>query len=264
MTVKFKTPPINELVVGVYFEREIQPLRAEHIGLFWGSVRKDFPNIQQQGALVPPPVGNQTITFGLSAAGEVYPMPRFWLEAADSAHLIQIQKNAFFFNWRNRGGNYPHFETVKQGFDRNLALFAAFVESELKVSLPSIQIAELTYINLIESCEYWSDPRDTAKIFPRFCLPVPDEGAVAPADFNFTVAQKLAKSVSLTTSIRSGRSVQNRPGLVFDLRGIGLLGSVHIRDANQWFDDAHEIIGSSFIAMTNEDIQDRYWGRIRS
>jgi hypothetical protein len=40
MSVKFKNPPINELVIGVYFDGEVPSLRSEHIGLFWGEVKK--------------------------------------------------------------------------------------------------------------------------------------------------------------------------------------------------------------------------------
>src|ERR1700730_16767436 len=34
MTVKFRSPPVTELVIGVYFSREHHAVRAEHIGLF--------------------------------------------------------------------------------------------------------------------------------------------------------------------------------------------------------------------------------------
>jgi hypothetical protein len=34
---EYKNPPINELVLGLYFDRHILPFRSEHVGLFWGS-----------------------------------------------------------------------------------------------------------------------------------------------------------------------------------------------------------------------------------
>src|SRR5580704_19342195 len=105
MSIKFKNPPISELVIGVYFDREIPSLRSEHVGLFWGQVREDFPNIQQQ-PLVNAPV-RQPFPQQIFISSESW-MPRFWLEASDGSTLMQIQKNAFLFNWRKKETDYPH------------------------------------------------------------------------------------------------------------------------------------------------------------
>ncbi len=35
MKVRFKNPPINELIIGVYFHPPLARLRSEHIGLLW-------------------------------------------------------------------------------------------------------------------------------------------------------------------------------------------------------------------------------------
>src|SRR4051812_2068164 len=103
MSIKFKNPPINELVIGVHFEREIASLRSEHVGLFWGQVRQTFPNIQQQTPVVPPTLPPLQQLF---VSSELW-MPRFWLEAPDDSILMQIQNNAFLFNWRKRETDYP-------------------------------------------------------------------------------------------------------------------------------------------------------------
>lgn len=138
MTVKFRNPPINELVIGVYFARDLHPLRAEHIGLFWSNIRPEFPTIQQQPPVAPPisPGAGVTIEFG--APGEMFPMPRFWIELSDGQTLLQIQRNAFLLNWRKKDAGYPHFEVVKKSFDQNFARFVQFLESEF--SLPSPEI----------------------------------------------------------------------------------------------------------------------------
>jgi hypothetical protein len=54
----------------------------------------------------------------LTGESEIYPMPRFWLEAEDGTILMQIQKNAFLFNWRKREAQYPHYENVKAAPER--------------------------------------------------------------------------------------------------------------------------------------------------
>jgi uncharacterized protein (TIGR04255 family) len=96
MTVKFRNPPINELVIGVYFTRDLHALRAEHVGLFWSSIRPEFPTTQQQPIVVPPIIPSAAgVTMEFGAPGELFPMPRFWIESADR---LQIQRNAFLFN----------------------------------------------------------------------------------------------------------------------------------------------------------------------
>jgi hypothetical protein len=106
------------------------------------------------------PLGSLAIELG--AGFEMFPLPRFWIESPNGEMLMQIQRNAFLFNWRKREGNYPHFESVKKSFDRNFALFVNFLEKELSLQSPEIQVAELTYINLIERTDYWSGPRPAA------------------------------------------------------------------------------------------------------
>jgi hypothetical protein len=149
MSLKFKNPPISELVIGVYFDREIPSLRSEHVGLFWGQVRQDFPNIQQQPIVAAPPLQ----PFQQIFLSSEFWMPRFWLEASDGSTLMQIQKNAFLFNWRKRETEYPHFDAVKAAFDKNKKRFFKFLSDELSETEPQAQLAELNYINAIESCE---------------------------------------------------------------------------------------------------------------
>jgi uncharacterized protein (TIGR04255 family) len=264
MTAKFRNPPVNELVIGVYFSRELHPVRAEHIGLFWSTIRSEFPNIQQQPIVASPVALPAPVIIGLGAIGEIFPLPRFWIEASNGEMLIQIQRNAFLFNWRKREGHYPHFEIVKKSFDRIFALFMHFLEKEFSLPPPEIQVAELTYINVIEGADYWHGPEDTSNVFPKFSLPIERSTEIAPVDFNVTTIQRFSADLSVWTTIRSGHNLQTqpRPALMLELRGIGSLGAVAKVDADAWFERAHEVIGHCFTTVTNRDIQDRYWQRM--
>jgi uncharacterized protein (TIGR04255 family) len=262
MRTKFRNPPINELIVGLYFNGETPGLRAEHVGVFWASIRKEFPNIQQQLQITHPaliaafaivPVGFE-IT---STPGEVLPMPRFWLESSEPAYLMQIQKDAFLFNWRRRGADYPHFDAVKDGFDKNFARYADFLKSEFDMTLPPIAVAELTYSNLIESCEYWSSPSDTKKVLPHFSIVTADADA-QPVDFNQVSVQRFEADLSVRTSVRTAKTA-NGPCLVFELRCTGPQGNVTKSATDAWFSRAHDLVGKCFLDMTSPEIQNRYW-----
>ena len=201
MTVKFRNPPINELVIGVYFSRELHALRAEHVGLFWSSIRSEFPTIQQQPVVMSPIVPPGVVVEVGVALGDIFPLPRFWLESPNGEMLLQIQRNAVLFNWRKKEGHYPHFETVKKSFDRSVALFANFLEKELSLALPEIQVAELNYINVIEGAKYWRGPLDTKNIIPKFRLPVDESTQVGPTDFNVTTIQRFTQDLTIWTVI---------------------------------------------------------------
>jgi uncharacterized protein (TIGR04255 family) len=263
--IKFQQPPINELVIGVYFEQPVFSLRAEHVGLFWSRMRREFPTIQQQPPVATPSLGN-TFSIEITGSDELFPMPRFWISSKDEATLLQVQKNAFLLNWRKRETAYPHFEFVKAAFDKYLLMFEEFLRVELNTSTPNVQIAELTYINVIESGEYWRGPLDTSTVIPGFHVAGGSVEALGPPEFNQVATQRVATDMMLTTAIRSARqsSAEGKPVLVFEFRGVGLLGSADREDVDSWFGRAHDAIGCCFKTLTSPDIQKRYWRPVDS
>jgi uncharacterized protein (TIGR04255 family) len=255
---KFKNPPINELIVGVYFTSDTPGLRAEHVGVFWSSIRREFPKIQQQLPISHPialPVG---IAFELSSTSEPFPMPRFWLESTEPPYLMQIQKDAFLFNWRRKEADYPHFDEVKKGFDTNFARYANFLKSEFDISLPTIGVAELTYTNLIEPCNYWGSARDTKDVLPYFSFAPGDIAATESVEFNQVSVQRYASDLLIRTTVGTGKN-EKGPYLVFELRCTGGQGNVLKEATEPWFTRAHDLIGECFLKMTSPDIQTRFW-----
>jgi uncharacterized protein (TIGR04255 family) len=145
----FETPPVDEVVIGLRF----LPLLAfsdSTVAEYRVFVGEGFPGIQYQPRLespidslldLPPAV---PLTFG--------PQPTFgrsWLINTDDSRLIQLQNDAFLYNWRSRGNPYPRFETVYEEF---------WNRYELLRNLPSVQPApprpqqlEITYINWIRN-----------------------------------------------------------------------------------------------------------------
>jgi uncharacterized protein (TIGR04255 family) len=260
MKLKYKHPPINELIIGAYFDQPIIPLHSEHIGLFWGQVRKEFPKIQQQPELSLPIVAPH-FSFQIGLTDEPYPMPRFWLVAEDETTLMQIQKNAFILNWRKRDTDYPHFENVKSSFDKYFELYLSFLRRELGIEGINIQVAELTYSNLIESGEYWKDASDTATLIPSLSIPNPGMPIEGNLDFNYLTAYKLASDLTLNVAVRTGRKATEtaKSVLVLEFRAVGAFGAESKVEVDSWYEKAHDAIGRCFTAMTNSDIQRRYW-----
>ena len=255
MSLKFKNPPINELIISTYFNPPIHGLRNEHIGLFWHSIKDEFPIVSQQLPLV-----NVNIDAQLGGE-EIFPMPRYWMISSDDTNVMQIQKQAFMLNWRRRDAEYPYYENIKPIFDKYYSKFQAFISSETNTDNLQIDVCELTYINTVESCEYWSVPGDVNKIIPSFSIPTMAPSPKSAPSYNCTFVYAIDDDLHLRVSIRNAQSAQHPelPILVFEIRASGQIGLTNKSDADSWFDRGHQAISQCFLNLTNPDIQRKYW-----
>jgi uncharacterized protein (TIGR04255 family) len=154
--IKFKNPPIVELVVSL-FHLPLPELKAQHIGIYWDRARKKYPLCQQQNLVANPserqPLQLQQPLQLMRVPGEVFPLPRFWFYSDDHPTLVQVQRNAFFFNWRRLPSfppsEYPHYEKVMEDFWRELEDYKVFIQEHIERKLDPIRRCELTYVNMI-------------------------------------------------------------------------------------------------------------------
>ena len=255
MSLEFKNPPVNEVVIGVYFERPLFAFRNQHIGLFWEKIRDRFTKVQQQ-----PPLGLPIDPGPPQIADEFFPMPRYWFISEDDTYVIQVDKGAFIFNWRQRGSNpYPGFEnTIKPLFDRYYYLFDEFARRELDIPTISIGSCELSYLNRIESGEIWTSPKDTRKVIPSFVLPSIGLEESQLSSFSCQYRYVDADNLTISVSIRSGE-VSSSPSLLLDIRTTCNLGRAAKYDADKWFNHAHNIILDRFTHSTSQKIQKQHW-----
>lgn len=257
MTLKFKKPPINELIISTYFNPPIHGLRNEHIGLFWHSIKDEFPVVSQQ-----PPIPNTNLTI----EEEIFPMPRYWMISLDDTNVIQIQKHAFMLNWRHRDTEYPYYENIKPIFDKYYSKFQDFLVTEIQkteTNRPQIDVCELTYINTIESCDYWSGPGDVDKVIPSFSIPTIKPPPKAEPGYNCSFAYIIDDDLQLRVSVRNAQAAQHpeTPVLVLEIRASGRIDPTNKSTADSWFDRGHQAISSCFLSLTNPDIQRKYWMR---
>ena len=255
-SIRFENPPVNEVVVSTYFNPELSALRSEHVGLFWGKIKEEFPVVSQQ---VPVGVGPDII------AGEPFQMPRYWFIADNGINLIQIQRNAFMFNWRRRDDEYPRFHRdIKPTFDRYYGLFSEFIRTEINAVEPTIDLCELGYINTLEPCEYWAGPQDTVKVIPSFSTLETGIDVFESSGFNCNYAYEVSRDLQLNIGIRNGIKTQQPdvPMLIFEIKASGRLGQVSKSRSDEWFERAHAAIIRCFLDTTNRDIQTRFWKRV--
>ena len=251
MPLKFKNPPINEVVIAVYFRQPIIDFRSEHAGLLWAKLMKEFPHISQ----------NPTLGPEIFAEPEPYPMPRYWLTSQDESTLIQIQKNAFLFNWRKQQASYPHYDHVKEKFDKHYAYFMQFIRDigisqEIKISN-----CELIYINLFEKSDHWDSLSDSSNVVPSLSLiDIGDKDALLES-FSYTTIYKTAHDVTTHVNLKSGKKVKEpkHPVLLMELRTTGDLEKGTKSEADTWFNHAHDAIIETFVGITNKELQQNVW-----
>ena len=255
--IAYENPPVNEVVIASYFNSPLSEFRNEHIGLFWETIKEEFPVARQQ---IPVGVGPEI------TADELSPMPRYWFIADNDINLIQIQRNAFMFNWRRRDEEYPRFhDYIKPTFDKYYGFFCEFIRSEFKTSEElSVDLCELTYINALEPCEFWKVPQDTTNIIPSFSILVPGINVSHSPGFNCNCVYEVADDLQLNIGVRAGvKSEQpDVPALTFEIKVSGRVGKITKPAMDVWFERAHETIVRCFVSMTDPDVQINHWRRL--
>lgn len=256
MKVKFNNPPINELIIGVYFESPIQKLRTEHIGLIWSRLRDRLPKVEQREPIV------TSLHPGLTISNEPDFFSRYWFVSEDSASLIQIQRDAFIHNWRRKDSEYPRYsQQVKPNFDEYYTIFESFIEEEVEDVRPRIRVCELAYVDVVDICEYWKGPQDTGKVIPSLAESLRGFGSEPAFAINNVSLFKPKSDIELNVGVRTAQSTNGSEAtrLVLEFRARGHMGGVLKPDTESWFSSAHETILEWFLKLTNNEIQRKYW-----
>ncbi len=264
--VRFKRPPVVEVVCGILFGTP-RPLRGAHVGLYWQRVCSDFPRIEEAPPL--PPVierqapGPATLSLGIRL---IPPLRRTWLLSADGRNLIQVQEDRFIFNWKKAaaGDDYPSYEHVIEGFNRHLAGFLEFLDTE-EIGPPSYLQFELAYVNHI----HLGETPDRFAVSPtRIFVDHVRAASVGrflpePEAVNWNTAYPLPNGEGrLHTAARSVLSPQGTPILELEMTARGLPADASDATRQAWFDQAHVWITQGFADITASDIQRSVWGRI--
>jgi uncharacterized protein (TIGR04255 family) len=150
----FKSPPINEVVMGVQFSAPngYNQIRASEV---WSLFKEDFPSCEEHRPLSP-----EFETFGRQPGTnmiEIGLMPgsthsRYWFVSPKSDQLIQFQQDRFLHNWRKLGdqsNQYVRFDTMVVEFEKELRKLENYFDGIIEQKLNITQI-ELSYINTIE------------------------------------------------------------------------------------------------------------------
>lgn len=149
-----RKPPIIEVVCGVHFDA--LELDGMVLGVYWDQRKNDFPGRHLQPAFSDGP--------GLILGS---PPLRAVLVGDDNVHVLQLQHDRFFMNWRAIGPAYPRFSNREDGpglmtkaldeFGR----FSDFCQGRFG-RRPKPTRIELAKIDKLIRGEHWQDLDDLA------------------------------------------------------------------------------------------------------
>ncbi len=260
----FDNPPVVETVLSVQFE-PLPLLQAAHLGLLWNEYRATFPKTEERPPLEP--VIEQfpespAIRVGLKfQALESMPIPRIWFTNEQEGEMIQVQNDRFIKNWRKAGDShrYPHYDdTVRPHFDRDFAIFRAFLEQN-QLGTPRVNQCEVTYVNHVLAGEGWAHYGEVDKIFTfwRAVAPMPPG---PPEDVRlhtrFVIPGVDGQPIGrLHVDVQPGvRTSDTHPMYVLHLTARGQAG-----DGVEFFDVGREWIVATFKTLTTETMH-KIWG----
>ena len=249
-TPERRCPPINELISGVRFE-SLPDFTAAYLGQLWEIYRDRYPLTEQQPPLSRPGASE------LILPGNIVPA-RVWFLTQEKTELIQVQQDAFLYNWRalSLDDEYPRFETVYEEFLRNWQELCSFVERN---ALGEVQpdLFELTYIDVFDIQEgqdilkqaafylpdlQWRDGRCTALQTPRGFN----------THYTFSLPEDLG---DLIVNVATGTNRRTKQPIV----RVESTARGRSEDMNQWFTSVHTFIIDAFKDITSTEAQ-KQWG----
>ena len=256
--VSFANPPIHAVVLATNFKPPLVELRNEHIGLFGSRVKDRYPEVMV-GAPYLSELGHSERSHGS------FPMPRYSFRGTDHSSFINIQRDAFVFDWhRQQDDPYPGFEqyvlpTYKDVSDR----FYEFIKDELGIATFSIALCELTYIDIVPKCEYWQSAVDTKNVVPSFALLEANMNSDEDTEFNYSVRAKTSDTSSVQTTVRvdSPQEQSEPPELIIEITTSDRSPKSSMDDIMVWLQHAHQIVSRCFLELTSDEIQRNQWGR---
>jgi uncharacterized protein (TIGR04255 family) len=266
----FDRPPIDEVAITVQLVEPIPGFTDAHVGLYWQSIKTDYPRAEPQMRLEPfietleeaAPV-TRTLQIPLGPVGG-----RTWLISQDDIYIIQVQNNRFIRNWRRRTEPYPHFEPLVEGFWEALNGFRAVLHDE-DLHLPPVQQVEVTYIN-------WVPDMGIAEFLNVARSAEIDVGGVDRLPIDQTWASRYSVRAAdggmyarlhaqCNPAIRppSGEQLQPEYGTQFAFTFVApALGNMDDAAVDERFMRARDVIVRAFTALTTERAHD-VWGRFQ-
>lgn len=159
---EYTNPPLVETVLGIQFD-PFPKFSNAHLGAYWASIRGEEWNIVADAHALEPQFekfgGSQKwseVGFRIKLSQET--AGRLQIRNSSETRMIQVQNGRFHLNWLGEhGGIYPKYQTIRDDFLREFAVFESFVSGEGLGNIVPNQW-EVTYVNHVPRNTVWHEP----------------------------------------------------------------------------------------------------------
>ncbi|MGH8726895.1 MAG: TIGR04255 family protein [Burkholderiales bacterium] len=255
---RYKNPPVVEVVSGFVLQ-PVQGLTLPHFGLFWHRIRDQYPESRH----APPLVMEESLPSDQESG--FFPPPRIWLISKTQDELIQLQRDRFYFNWREgpNKSKYASYAEIFQRFQESWKLYTTFL-TDVGLEQPVIRECELTYINHIPSSTAGASMKEAVNVFVSLASLRGETGFLpSPRSITWTASYELPESKGrLNARIHPAlRGNEKEPIFLLELSAKGLGTEATKETIETWFKVAHEWIVKGFEDLTSREFQQRVWGK---
>lgn len=259
----FKNPPVVETVLGVQFQ-DIEGWGVPHIGLFWETIRSDFPVFSVHPEITSHIENDSPLVQQVEAQIELINQPeiRCWFVSSDGRLLIQLQHDRFLVNWRKQkaADQYPRFDSTVALFRDLWSKFTEFLTSS-GLKAPSAIQCEVTYVNHIPRGKGWKNGDDWSQVFTCVKSQAIDSSVpVESCAFQLTYAipgkrGRLRINASQAMTAQSAQEI-----ILLNLTSRGRPATSDSSDITAWLATGWEWIVRGFSAITTPEMH-ALWGR---
>jgi len=254
----FEKPPVVEVVMGVQFH-PLDSLLAPHLGLFWETVRNEYPECRENVPIIPQ-VEEISRPGAFREPGilltQLPNLPRVFFESTDGEWLIQLQRDRFLHNWRthSKTSTYPRYPSVRDRFFAQWRNFTKFVQINGLGDINVTQL-EITYLNHIGP---WPEDADIGDVLPDFRWRTDKRLLAKPetCSISFAFAAKETGS-RLRATVKPVQDHEKSRLLRFELTVRGLPDDKNLEN---WFDSGRQWIVTAFADLTSKEWHKK-WGR---
>lgn len=259
----FKKPPLNELVIGVQFEK-LPEFPLPEYQKIWDVIggAKEYPLLENQPRLLAGLQNGEPLEFNPTQVI----MPRVWFSTADSCHLLQYQSDRIHFNWRagENYSTYPRYEPICEKFLLHYQQINNLIQDRFSRSLNPTTL-EMSYTNLIPKEDVGDFDNLDSLLNQSFWKPNALQYANKMQGFQCAYRVSVddyyaALNVNISTVINPNTGEQffridlNVQGKCIEEYSEGVEG------LKRWYDGIRIVIVDSFDKMTTENMHQK-WGR---
>jgi uncharacterized protein (TIGR04255 family) len=256
----FDNPPVVETVLGVQFA-PLQGMTSGHLGWFWkGFLDVSWEKVVDAYALPDMSENFETPIGGLGIQVGPVPLPqRFQISQPNTGRMIQVQPTRFHYNWNRVGGDYPHYKSVREEFDRYFGAFCHFTQEAGFGAIRQNQW-ELTYIDSIPKGSLWETVADWHEVLPGlFSRPpaVEDVGFESfGGEWHFEIRPRKGRVHVSVQLARVGSEPE--PVLLLQTTARGPIGNGAAVDVGAGLELGHRAALDVFLAITSEKAKEAW------